>query len=240
MTSVIPEEIAHFAAHAKEWHEKKGMFASLHALTTPRMAYIQEQCSAAFGTEKTMADLEILDLGCGGGLMSEALAMKGCRVKGIDACAESIEAAAQHAKTQGLSIDYSVETAESLAARKETAFDLILALDVIEHVGNVSSFLESATKLLKKEGILILSTLNRTKKSFLFSIVGAEYIMGQIPLGTHDYEKFISPHELTALCKAAGLEPMDIRGLVYRPFRQIFELETGKNAINYFLTARKA
>lgn len=237
--SVAPDEIVHFSNHADDWWTPDGIFSSLHDLTRPRVQYIKQQCRAAFGTKKSFESLTVLDMGCGGGLISEALTRQGAQIVGVDASDAAIKVAKNHAQESNLSIDYQVGTAESLAQRGDS-FDVVLALDVVEHVADLSSFLDASSKLLNKNGIIIISTLNRTHASFLFSIVGAEYIMGKVPLGTHDYEKFIKPHELTALCEVAELQPTDIKGLVYRPFRRVFELEAGKNSINYFLTACRA
>ena len=237
VASVEPQEIAHFSQHAACWWDKSGIFASLHELTRPRVQYIMEQCECAFDG-KPINELCFLDLGCGGGLITESLTKKGVSVTGVDASEATIRAAQQHALQNNLDITYQVGSAESLQ-EKGQQFDVILALDVVEHVADVESFLRAISNLLKKNGVLVLSTLNRTRKSFLFSIAGAEYMIGKVPIGTHDYEKFIKPHELHDACQVVGLTPIDITGLVYRPFRRIFELEKGKNSINYFLTATK-
>ncbi len=240
--SVAPAEVAHFSDCAGEWWSKRGIFGVLHDLLPLRLRYVMYQC-AAFGAQKkeskkTFQDLCILDMGCGGGLMSEALAAKGARITGVDASSQVIDVAQKHAKESGLDINYRVSTAEALAQEKKR-FDVIVALEIVEHVADLESFMRALSGLLKPEGLLIVSTLNRTTRSFLLGTVMAEYVLGWVPVGTHDWDKFVRPSEMAALCEKNNMIPVDVMGLVYRPLRRCFELCRGKTKVNYFMTAKK-
>ncbi len=183
--------------------------------------------------------LRMADIGCGGGLVTEPLCRLGAAVTGVDAGAENIKAARRHAAQQNLDIDYRVTTVERLAATKEK-FDVVTALEIVEHVANPDLFLASCCALLKKNGMLILSTLNRTPKSFMLGIVAAEYILRWVPVGTHDWKKFVRPSELAKPLVQAGLAVTDISGLVYNPLSRAFSISKTDIGVNYFLTAIKS
>jgi len=240
--SVAPAEVAHFSDCADEWWSQRGIFGVLHDLIPLRLRYVMTQCDA-FGVQKkdskkSFEDLCILDMGCGGGLMTEALAQQGARITAVDASAKAIDVAQKHAQKSGLEIDYRVGTAEALAQEKKR-FDVIVALEIVEHVADLDSFMRALSALLKPEGLLILSTLNRTTSSFLLGTVMAEYVLGWVPAGTHDWDKFVRPSELAALCEKNKMMPVDVTGLVYRPLWRRFELCQAKTKVNYFMTVRK-
>jgi len=234
--SIAEEEINRFSQHAEDWWNPEGAFRPLHRLNPVRMEYVRDRACAHFGRDAgkpgALKNLKILDVGCGGGLLAEPLARLGGAVTGIDASENTIFVATRHAKKSGLAIDYRVAGVEKLA-KKKTRYDLITALEVIEHVADVDSFVASLTALLKPNGLLIMSTLNRTPKSFLLGIVAAEYILRWIPCGTHEWKKFVRPSELARRLAANGLRVDNLTGLVFNPLRNEFELQAGDLDVNY-------
>lgn len=230
--SVTPAEIAQFSARAQEWWSPNGDFRALHELNPLRLEYIKAQLGGS------VKGKSILDVGCGGGLMSEALAREGAKVTGLDASSPSIDVAREHAALSGLQIDYRVASAEGLAQGDEK-FDAIVALEIVEHVADLKSFMAALGALLKPEGRLIVATLNRTKRSFLLAVVAAEYLLGWVPAGTHDWERFIRPSELAEVWGQNGIQPLDCTGMVYKPFLRRFSLCQGRAAVNYFMTGKK-
>lgn len=245
-TSVAPDEIARFEAEAGAWWDAKGPFAPLHRLNPVRLAYIRDAALARFGRKKAggggrpprpLAGLSILDVGCGGGLLCEPLARLGARVTGIDAGPLNIRAAQAHARAAGLDIDYRAVAAETLAKRRER-FDVVIAMEVIEHAADPGALLAAGAALARPGGILVLSTLNRTLKSLLLGVVAAEYVLGWVPPGTHDWRKFVPPADLAAMLADAGLEAGEAVGVVYDPWRD--EWRTGADTgVNYMMTAMK-
>ncbi len=231
--SVSETEVARFSAQADEWWTPRGAFRALHELGPLRLRYIEEQIVAP------LEGLRVLDVGCGGGLMAETLAWRGAKVVGIDASEKAIAVARAHAEKSGLSIDYRVSSAESLAKTGEQ-FDLILALEIVEHVADISSFTRAVCGLLKPDGTIVAATVNRTKRSFLLAVAAAEYVLGWVPPGTHDWDRFVRPSELAGLWEKEGLAVTDCSGVVFRPFSGRFEIEKGRTAVNYFLTGRKS
>ena len=202
--SIATEEIDRFSQYAEDWWNPDGAFRPLHRLNPVRLEYVRDRACAHFGRDAgsrhSLKGLKVLDVGCGGGLLSEPMARLGGEVTGIDASKKTISVARDHAKAMYLKIDYRVSSVEEMARRKEK-FDVITALEVIEHVADVRSFLGALSSLLKPGGLLIMSTLNRTPKSFLLGIVAAEYLLGWIPRGTHEWKKFIRPSELVKRVK---------------------------------------
>lgn len=220
-TTIDPEEVARFSARAAEWWDEKGKFAPLHKFNPVRLAYIRDAAAERFGRDpkarRPFEGLRLLDIGCGGGLLSEPMTRLGFAVVGADASEANIKTAMTHASAMGLAIDYRATTAEDLAAAGER-FDVILNMEVVEHVADVPLFLKSCASLLKPDGMMVVATLNRTMKAFALAVVGAEYVLGWLPRGTHDWSKFITPAELRAATRAAGLDLTEIAGVTYSPF----------------------
>lgn len=215
--TVDAAEIAKFEAMAAEWWDPAGKFRPLHAMNPCRLGYIVEQVAAEFGRDRRarspFAGLDIADIGCGGGLVAEPMARLGATVAGFDAATESLGVARAHAAAVGLEIDYLNETAEDAAARG-ARFDVVLALEVVEHVANIPAFLGALSTLLRPGGMVILSTLNRTPESYAAAILGAERLLRWLPTGTHDWRKFPTPEELETALVDAGLEVVDAKGML--------------------------
>ena len=241
-TTINPAEIAKFEAMAAEWWDPEGKFKPLHMLNPCRLDYIVAQIAAEFDRDSRakapFAGLRILDIGCGGGLLSEPMARLGAFVVGADAAPRNIPVAALHAEQSGLVIDYRVTTAEALAAAGER-FDVVLNMEVIEHVADPAAYLTACQQLLKPGGLMICSTLNRNPKSFLMAIIGAEWVMRWLPKGTHDWQKFITPEELYTMIRAAGLDPVDRKGFVFNPLLWTWSLSDRDLSCNYVTASVK-
>ena len=242
MTVTIDKtEVERFGAIAAEWWNPRGKFAPLHRLNPARIAFIRERVilhtSRDERTPKPFKGLDILDIGCGGGLISEPLCRLGANVTALDPSPETIEAARAHALSQELAIDYRCAMAEDLAAH-DAAFDVVTALEVIEHVPDVKQFLGVCAKLVRPGGLILLSTLNRTAKSYMLGVVTAEYLLGWLPKGTHDWRRFIEPGELRALLTETGFEDFAEKGLTYHPFTGEWHL-SGDCSVNYLMAARR-
>jgi 2-polyprenyl-6-hydroxyphenyl methylase/3-demethylubiquinone-9 3-methyltransferase len=235
-TTVDPAEVAKFEAMAAEWWNPDGKFKPLHMLNPCRLDYITRQIAAEFGRDLTgarpFAGLRILDIGCGGGLLAEPMARLGAAVVGADAAERNIPVARLHAEQSGLAIDYRHTTAEALAAAGEV-FDVVLNMEVVEHVSDPAAYLAACRDLLRPGGLMVCSTLNRNAKSFAMAIVGAEYVMRWLPKGTHDWQKFITPDELYALIRGAGLDPVDRKGMVFNPLSWRWSLSDRDLSVNY-------
>ena len=234
--TVDPAEVAKFEAMAAEWWDAQGKFKPLHLMNPCRLDYITRQIAADFSRDLTKAKpftgLRILDIGCGGGLLSEPMARLGAEVVGADAAPRNIAVARVHAEASGLTIDYRHSTAEALAAAGEV-FDVVLNMEVVEHVADPPFYLRACHDLLKPGGLMICSTLNRTAKSWLMAIVGAEHIMRWLPKGTHDWARFITPDELFDLLRGAGLDPVDRKGMVFNPLGWNWSLSDRDLSVNY-------
>jgi 2-polyprenyl-6-hydroxyphenyl methylase/3-demethylubiquinone-9 3-methyltransferase len=234
--TVDPAEVAKFEAMAAEWWNPGGKFKPLHMLNPCRLDYIVDQIAAEFGRDpkspRPFAGLRLLDVGCGGGLLAEPMTRLGADVVGVDAAPRNIPVAALHAAQSELVIDYRHGAAENLAAAGER-FDVVLAMEIIEHVSDPPAFLAACRDLLKPGGLLICSTINRNPKSWLMAIVGAEQVMRWLPVGTHDWRKFITPDELAALLRAAGLAPVDAKGFVFDPLAWDWRLSDRDLSVNY-------
>lgn len=238
--TIDPDEIAKFEAMAAEWWDPAGKFRPLHHMNPCRLDYITGQVAAEFDRDlaaaRPFAGLRVLDIGCGGGLLAEPMARLGADVVGVDAAARNIEVARIHAAQTGLDIDYRHGTAESLAAAGEQ-FDAVLNMEVIEHVADPLAYLTACHDLLRPGGIHVCSTLNRNAKSWLFAIVGAEYVARWLPRGTHDWHRFITPDELFDLLSRAGMRPVDRRGMVLDLLRNEWMLSDRDLSVNYVTTA---
>lgn len=236
-TTVNASEVAQFDRLGQTWWDPAGPMAPLHRINPVRIGYIKDRILAHTG-RKDLKGLRIADIGCGGGLAAEELARLGAVVTGIDAGADNIAVAKAHAKAAKLNIDYRATTVEAVAAKGET-FDVVTALEIIEHVDDVPLFVESCAALVKPDGLLMFSTLNRTAKSFALGIVAAEYILRWLTPGTHTWKKFVKPSELSAHLRRADFTVTDIAGLVYRPLRDEFVIDTRDLDVNYLLSATR-
>jgi 2-polyprenyl-6-hydroxyphenyl methylase/3-demethylubiquinone-9 3-methyltransferase len=241
-STIDPEEVAKFEAMAAEWWNPAGPFKPLHMLNPCRLDYMNAQIAAEFDRDldshAPFSGLRMLDVGCGGGLLCEPLARLGADVVGVDAAGGNIAVAEVHAAQSGLAIDYRHATAEDLAAAGET-FDVVLAMEVVEHVSDPAMLLAACRRMLRPGGLLICSTLNRTPQSFAKAIIGAEYLMGWLPKGTHDWSKFLTPDELHALLGTAGLDPVDAKGFVFNPVTWQWSLSARDLGVNYVMTSVK-
>ncbi len=239
---VDPAEIAKFEAMAEEWWDPQGKFQPLHMLNPCRLSYVVEQIAAQFGRDrasmKPFEGLRILDIGCGGGLMSEPMARLGANVVGADAAARNIPVAQIHARKMGLEIDYQVTTAEALVETGEK-FDAVLNLEVVEHVPDPQAYLDACAALIKPAGVMITSTINRNPKSYMMAIVGAEHVMRWLPKGTHEWAKFITPHELEGMLGRAGLDFVDAKGFVFNPLAWRWRISERDLSVNYVTAAVK-
>ena len=235
-------EIANFEAIAEEWWDPSGKFKALHEMNPVRLDYIFAQLAIEFDRDATgcrpFEGLRIADIGCGGGLVAEPAARLGAAVTGIDAAASNIRIAEQHAKKMNLEIDYRNVAAEKLLAENKK-FDVVLCLEVIEHVPDPLVFLKICADLINPGGVMICSTLNRTTKSFALAIIGAEYILGWLPRGSHDWNCFLKPDELYACLRQAGMDPIDRKGLVFDPFRWSWSVSDADLQVNYVTASRK-
>jgi 2-polyprenyl-6-hydroxyphenyl methylase / 3-demethylubiquinone-9 3-methyltransferase len=235
-STIDPAEVAKFEAMAAEWWDPQGKFKPLHMLNPCRLDYITKQIAAEFDRDLTaprpFAGLRLLDIGCGGGLLSEPMARLGADVVGADAATRNIPVARLHADQSGLAIDYRVTTAEDLAAAGER-FDVVLNMEVVEHVSDPLAYLTACHDLLKPGGLMICSTLNRNPKSYVMAIIGAEQVMRWLPKGTHDWNRFITPDELYDLIRRAGLDPVDRKGMVFNPLGWSWSLSARDLSVNY-------
>ncbi|MCB9979338.1 MAG: bifunctional 2-polyprenyl-6-hydroxyphenol methylase/3-demethylubiquinol 3-O-methyltransferase UbiG [Rhodospirillales bacterium] len=242
--TIDPEEIAHFSKDSARWWDEDGPFAPLHRLNPVRMGFVRDRIAEAFGRGSDslhpFEGLKILDIGCGGGLVCEALARLGAEVTGIDADSGAVACARDHAAGAGLSINYESTSAEDLLARKGPGkFDAVLALEIAEHVRDPAAFVACCAGLVRPGGVLVVSTLNRTPKSFLLGIVAAEYILGWVPRGTHRWRKFIRPSEFAAMARRVGLSLCAQTGLIFDPRLRGFRLSQTDLDVNYFLCFQK-
>ena len=234
--TIDPAEIAKFEAMAAEWWDPNGKFRPLHMMNPVRLDYITRQIAAEFGrdltVERPFEGLRLLDIGCGGGLLSEPMARLGADVVGADAAERNIPVARVHAEQSGLTIDYRHTSAEALAAAGEQ-FDVVLNMEVVEHVADPQAYLTACHDLLKSGGLMLCSTINRNPKSFAMAIVGAEYVMRWLPKGTHEWSKFITPDELFKMIEIAGLRPVDRKGYVFNPISWGWSISDRDLSVNY-------
>lgn len=242
-TTIDPAEVAKFEAMAAEWWDPAGKFKPLHMLNPCRLDYITSQIAGQFGRDlaapRPFEGLRLLDIGCGGGLLSEPMARLGATVVGADAAARNIPVAQVHAAQSGLQIDYRHCAAEDLAAAGEQ-FDVILNMEVVEHVSDPLAYLTACQILLRVGGLMVCSTINRNPKSWVMAIFGAEVVMRWLPRGTHDWAKFITPDELYDLLRQAGLTPVDRKGMVFNPVAWSWSLSSRDLSVNYVTSSVKA
>ncbi len=235
-------EVRRFGALADEWWDANGKFRPLHKLGPARLAFIRQEIVRHFvrpaGGLRPFSGLSVLDIGCGGGLVSEPVARLGAAVTGIDPAEENIEAAQRHAVAQGLEVDYRSCRVEDLVAEGRT-FDCVLCLEVIEHVPDVAAFVAECTKLVRPGGLLILSTINRTVKAYALAIVGAEYVLRWLPVGTHQWERFVTPDEMRRHVEAAGLVFAHQEGIIYNPLTDVWSLSADLD-VNYMASAARS
>jgi 2-polyprenyl-6-hydroxyphenyl methylase/3-demethylubiquinone-9 3-methyltransferase len=240
-SSVDAVEVERFSRHATDWWDPRGPMAALHKFNPVRLGYIRDRATAQFGRDPKKLDclkrLRMLDIGCGGGILSEPLARLGAEMVGADPSDDNIAAARAHAESAGVAVDYRVTTAEDLAAAKER-FDVVLAMEVVEHVTDVDSFVSTCAAMVKPGGLMIVATLNRTLKSFAFAIVGAEYVLRWLPRGTHQWDRFVKPEELESAIERDGLQVTGERGVIYNPFADRWQLSSDMD-VNYMLVAQR-
>jgi 2-polyprenyl-6-hydroxyphenyl methylase/3-demethylubiquinone-9 3-methyltransferase len=240
-SSVDPREVDRFARLAERWWDPRGPMAPLHKLNPVRLAYIRDNAAEHFGRDAMklgcLKGLRILDIGCGAGLLSEPLARLGAETTGIDPAAENIAAARAHAVDAGVTVDYRDATAEELAGAG-AQFDVVLAMEVVEHVVDVAAFVSTCASLVRPGGLFFAATLNRTLKSFALAIVGAEYVLRWLPRGTHQWDKFVTPEELEDAVESTGLRVIGERGVVFNPLAGRWQLSSDMD-VNYMLVAAK-
>ncbi len=233
-------EIDHFAAMAKSWWDEKGPFKALHAMNPPRISFIRKNIQLFMGkdSQKPFDGLKILDAGCGGGILSEALYKEGASLTAIDATKDSLDIAKSHAKKNGLDIDYQLTLLDDMDEKYNSYFDCVCSLEVIEHVPDVAGFLAAIEKKLKPGGLIFLSTINRTPKAILLAKYAAEYILNLAPKGTHDWRRFVKPSEVQTYANALGLEVKAITGFEFNPFKNQWKISKNTD-INYALCLQK-
>jgi 2-polyprenyl-6-hydroxyphenyl methylase/3-demethylubiquinone-9 3-methyltransferase len=241
-TTVDASEIEKFSKIADEWWDPFGKFAPLHKFNPVRLAYIRDAVCAHFGRDRRarapLAGLRLLDVGCGGGLVAEPMRRLGAEVTAIDAAERNIKTAMVHAADAGLDIDYRTATVEDLAAAEERSFDIVLNLEVVEHVADPETFLQLCSSLVRPGGLMVVATINRTLKAFALAKVGAEYVLRWLPRGTHDPAKFLKPQEIAAALGAAGMTVTAAAGVAYNPLTDLWKIVDDTD-VNYLMTAIK-
>ena len=230
--NVDQSEIAKFEALASRWWDMESEFKPLHDINPLRTNYIDSLAP--------LAGKKVLDVGCGGGILSEAMAQRGADVTGIDMGEANLTTSKLHALESGVKVDYQCIAVETLAAQQPESFDVVTCLEMLEHVPDPASIIRACHKLVKPGGQVFFSTINRSPKSYAFAIIGAEYVLRLVPTGTHDYHKFIKPSELTRWCREAGLQAEDMTGMVYNPITKIYSLKDQDVSVNYLMATRKA
>src|SRR5215471_2551345 len=241
VSSVDEAEVERFSRHAADWWSPRGPMAALHKFNPVRLGYIRDQAAACFNRDPKKLDclkgLRILDIGCGGGILSEPLARLGAEMLGADPSEDNINAARAHAEDARITVNYRATTAEELAAANER-FDVVLAMEVVEHVADLNAFVATCATMVKSAGLMIAATLNRTLKSFALAIVGAEYVLRWLPRGTHQWEKFVTPVELESAIENNDLQVIGERGVIYNPFAGRWQLSSDMD-VNYMLVAQR-
>ena len=232
MSNVDFDEVNKFSALASRWWDKDSEFKSLHDINPLRLNYIKEHCGG------TLKDKQILDIGCGGGILSESMALEGAIVTGIDMAEAGLEVAKLHLLESGLDIDYQKIPAEEFAKLHTSEFDIVTCLEMLEHVPDPSSIVKSCSELINADGKIFFSTINRNPKSYMFAIVGAEYILKLLPQGTHDWDRFIQPSELDEWARKSGLTLKGMIGMTYNPLTKAYKLEDDVS-VNYLCLYNK-
>jgi len=240
--SIDPSEVAKFTAMAAEWWDPKGKFKPLHKFNPVRLGFIRDTVEAHFGLDpdakRPFEGLRILDIGCGGGLVSEPMSRLGASVTAVDASEANIKTAMTHAEQGGLSIDFRAGTVEELIEGGEAPFDVVLNLEVVEHVADPAQFLKDCAGLVKPGGLMMVATLNRTAKAFALAIFGAEYVLGWLPRGTHEFEKFLRPGEIETPLKQAGLQVEAPQGVSFNPIADQWRL-SNDTKVNYMMVSTR-
>jgi 2-polyprenyl-6-hydroxyphenyl methylase / 3-demethylubiquinone-9 3-methyltransferase len=241
-SSIDPDEIARFSALAAEWWDPKGKFAVLHKFNPVRLAFIRERLCTQFERSSTLAHpfegLRVLDIGCGGGLLCEPMARLGANVVGVDASEKNINTALVHAREQGLVIDYRATTAEALRAEGET-FDVVLNMEVVEHVADVDSFVADCAAMVRPGGLMVVATINRTAKAFFMAIIGAERLLRWLPVGTHQYDKLVKPEELERALAPTGMAIIERTGVTFNPLEDAWKRAPNDLDVNYMVLAAR-
>jgi 2-polyprenyl-6-hydroxyphenyl methylase/3-demethylubiquinone-9 3-methyltransferase len=241
-STVDAAEVARLSAYATEWWDPRGKMAMLHRFNPVRLAFIKQAACRHFERHErrldALAGLRVLDIGCGGGILSEPLARLGAAVVGADPSQTNVEAAKLHAAEAGVVVDYRTTTAEALAEEGE-GFDVVLAMEVVEHVADLGLFISRCAEMVRPGGLMITATLNRTLKSFALAIVGAEYVLRWLPRGTHQWEKFVTPNELEAALERHGLRVIGETGVIYNLLADRWQLSTDMD-VNYMMVAERA
>jgi 2-polyprenyl-6-hydroxyphenyl methylase / 3-demethylubiquinone-9 3-methyltransferase len=230
-TNADPVELQKFSALAHRWWDAGGEFKPLHDINPLRLDYIE-------GLAGGVAGKRVLDVGCGGGILSESMAQRSALVTAIDLSEKALGVAQLHLLESGVEVDYRLISAEDLAAQSAGAFDVVTCMEMLEHVPDPGQSVRACAQLVKPGGLVVFSTLNRNLKSYLLAVIGAEYILGMLPRGTHDYGKFIRPSELSAFARSAGLEVIALTGMTYNPLTRVYRLEPD-TAVNYLLACRR-
>ena len=240
--SIDPEEVAKFSAIAAEWWDPKGKFRPLHKFNPVRLGFIRDTVEQHFGLvqgqRRPFKGLKLLDIGCGGGLVSEPMARLGASVTGVDASEANIKTALTHAEEGGLEIDYRAGTAEALREEGAGLFDVVLNLEVVEHVADPDQFLRDTASLVAPGGVMVVATINRTPVALATAIIGAEYVLGWLPRGTHQYEKLVKPSEVETALSGAGLDVQAAQGVSYTPLADAWRL-SGNTSVNYMTVATR-
>lgn len=229
--NVDPREIGKFEELAARWWDPESEFKPLHDINPLRLDYVDRAAG--------LAGKEVLDVGCGGGILSESMALRGARVTGIDLGEMPLRVAELHTLESGVSVDYRRVSAEALAAERPGSFDVVTCMEMLEHVPNPASVVAACARLVRPGGLVFFSTLNRNPKSYLFAVIGAEYILGLLPKGTHDFARFIRPSELGRWIRGAGLTATDMTGMTYNPVTRAYRLDKDDLGVNYLVTCRR-
>lgn len=241
-TTIDPAEVEKFSAIADEWWDTNGKFRPLHKFNPARLAYIRDRTAAHFGRNAgapvPLKGLKLLDVGCGGGLVAEPMTRLGAEVNGIDASERNVKTAATHAAGARLDINYRAATVEQLVSEGAAPFDVVLNLEVVEHVADPKLFLAASASLVKPGGLMIVATINRTLKAFALAKVGAEYVLGWLPRGTHDPSKFLKPQEIETMLAVAGMKIGERAGVSYNPLMDAWKV-SGDTDVNFMITASK-
>jgi len=239
MNSINKKEIEKFSKIAKEWWNPNGKFKPLHNFNPIRIKYIKENIIKDFNiksSDRPLKKINLLDIGCGGGLLSEPMCRLGANVVGIDASMKNIEVAKFHAKKNKLKIDYKVASPETL--KTKIKFDIILNMEIVEHVENIDFFIKESSKLLKKNGIMFVATLNKTLRSYVFAIIGAEYVLKWLPIGTHDWERFVTPDDLIKISQKNNLSLKKLDGMKFNILNDSWKI-SDDTSVNYIVKFKK-